>query len=124
MNQKFFKCSKCNNIIISINDSDMSVSCCGDVMNEIIPGSVDASKEKHIPQYEVNDNVVTVSIGSILHPMIQEHYIEWVVLKTQNSTLIKYLEPNQNPIVKFTLEDGDIIEAVYAYCNIHGLWEK
>lgn len=93
-------------------------------MDEIIPGNVDASKEKHIPQYEINGNVVTVSVGSILHPMIQEHYIEWVVLKTQNSTLIKYLKPNQNPIVKFTLEDGDIIEAVYAYCNLHGLWKK
>lgn len=124
MNQKFFKCSKCNNIFLSMNNSQMPLSCCGNVMDEIIPGNVDASKEKHIPQYEINGNVVTVSVGSILHPMIQEHYIEWVVLKTQNSTLIKYLKPNQNPIVKFTLEDGDIIEAVYAYCNLHGLWKK
>ena len=98
--------------------------CCGQKMKQIEPGVVEASREKHIPVFEVKGNVVEVNVGSIDHPMIPEHYIEWVSLQTKAGTQLKRLEPNQAPKVCFALCDGDEVEAVYAYCNLHGLWVK
>ena len=97
--------------------------CCGEKMHEIIPGTVEASKEKHIPVYNVINNVVEVEVGSIAHPMIDEHYIEWISIQTKQGNQRKLLSPNNPPKVCFTLCEGDEVEAVYAYCNLHGLWK-
>ncbi len=122
MNQKFLKCEKCGNIVEVVKDSKVPVICCGQKMSQIIPGVVEASHEKHIPVYEINNNKVIVKIGSIDHPMIEEHYIEWVSLQTKLGNQRKQLKPNQQPIVCFSLCEGDEVEAIYAYCNLHGLW--
>ena len=91
-------------------------------MQELIPGTTEASGEKHTPVYEVTGNNVHVTVGSVEHPMTKEHYIEWVSIQTKSGNQRKILKPNSKPEVLFTICEGDEIEAVYAYCNLHGLW--
>ena len=122
MEMKFYRCKHCGQIIAIVKKTGAKIVCCGEEMEEIIPGSVDASLEKHVPVYEVNGNEVIVKIGSVDHPMIPEHYIEWVAIQTNNGNQRKTLKPNEAPVVKFALGEGDKVEAVYAYCNLHGLW--
>ena len=123
MEQKFLKCEKCGNIVAVVYESGVPLMCCGQKMNQIIPGSVEASVEKHIPVFEVKDNKVIVNVGSIDHPMIEEHFIEWVSVQTKFGNQRKQLKPGQDPKVCFALCEGDEVEAVYAYCNLHGLWK-
>ena len=123
MKQKFLECKHCGNIVAVVKETGVPVMCCGEAMKEIIPGTVDASKEKHIPVYSVENNKVVVKVGEIEHPMQEEHYIEWVSIQTKFGNQRKALAPNSKPEVCFTICDGDEIEAVYAYCNLHGLWK-
>ena len=123
MKQRFYKCSHCGNIIEKIEDKGVPVVCCGEKMEELIPGTVDAAVEKHVPQYSVEGNLVKVAVGSVEHPMIPEHFIQWVSLQTKQGTQLKKLSPDEKPEVVFALAEGDNVEAVYAYCNLHGLWE-
>ena len=122
MNQKFVICERCGNIATYIKDNGVPMMCCGQPMKELVPGIIEASHEKHIPVVEREANKVIVKIGSIDHPMIPEHYIEWVVLQTKKGTQIKHLAPGQEPKVCFHICGCDEVEAVYAYCNLHGLW--
>ena len=92
-------------------------------MEEIVPGSVDASLEKHVPVWSVEGNTVKVQIGSAAHPMLEEHYIEWVSLQTKQGNQRKALKPGDDPQVCFAMCEGDEVVAVYAYCNLHGLWK-
>ncbi len=123
MEQRFFKCEHCGNIIAMVEDKGVPVMCCGEKMKEIIPGSVDAAAEKHVPVFEVKDNTVYVTVGSTLHPMTEEHYIAWVSLQTKSGNQRKALKPGDEPKVEFALCEGDEVEAVYAYCNLHSLWK-
>mgnify|MGYP006337040017 FL=1 len=122
MDQKFLICEHCGNIVAAVKESGVPVMCCGQKMKEIIPGSVEASREKHIPEYVVEGNKVLVTIGSVEHPMVPEHYIEWVSIQTAQGNQRKQLKPGSAPKVCFSLCEGDTVEAVYAYCNLHGLW--
>ena len=122
MEQKFYICSHCGNIIAKVKDVGVPVMCCGQTMTEIIPGTTEASQEKHIPVYQVEGNIVTVRVGAVDHPMTAEHLIEWVSLQTKQGNQRKILAPGQEPVVRFALCEGDEVEAVYAYCNLHGLW--
>ena len=124
MEQKFLKCEKCGNIVAVVHATGVPVMCCGQKMSQIIPGTVEASLEKHIPEYTVENNKVYVVVGSIEHPMVPEHFIEWVSVQTKYGNQRKQLKPNQEPKVCFALCEGDEVEAVYAYCNLHGLWVK
>lgn len=121
---KFFKCKKCGQIIAFAKDLGNPVTCCGEEMVELKPNTEDASGEKHVPQYIVDGNIVIVNVGSIPHPMVENHYIEWVALKTKFGNQRKQLKPGQAPIVYFAMCDGDTVEEVYAYCNLHGLWKN
>ena len=123
MEQKFYICSHCGNIIAKVKDVGVPVMCCGQKMTEIIPGTTEASQEKHIPVYQVEGNIVTVRVGAVDHPMTAEHLIEWVSLQTKQGNQRKVLVPGQEPVVQFALCEGDEVEAVYAYCNLHGLWK-
>ncbi|MPM78903.1 Desulfoferrodoxin [bioreactor metagenome] len=120
---KFFKCEHCGNIITYVKSSGVPVVCCGEKMKEIVPGVVDASKEKHVPVVKTEGNTVSVSVGSVEHPMIEAHYIEWISILTKQGTQLKYLKPGEKPEACFTLCEGDTVEEVYAYCNLHGLWK-
>ena len=122
MNQKFLICKHCGNIVAAVKESGVPIVCCGEKMSEIIPGEVEASREKHIPEFKVEGNKVYVTVGSVDHPMAPEHYIEWVSIQTKQGNQRKQLQPGQEPKVCFSICDCDEVEAVYAYCNLHGLW--
>ncbi len=123
MEMKFYRCSVCGKIVAVVKDTRVPLMCCGKPMEEIVPGTTDASLEKHVPVYEVKDNVVIVTVGSVEHPMLPEHYIEWVALKTKYGNQRKALKPHDAPKACFALLPGDEVEAVYAYCNLHSLWK-
>ena len=123
MELKVYRCATCGKMMITIKESGVPVICCGKVMEEVVAGTSEASLEKHIPVYNREGNLVKVNVGSIDHPMLEEHYIEWVLLLTNNGYQIKYLSPNDKPHVEFSLIKGEDVEAVYAYCNLHDLWK-
>ena len=122
METKFYKCKHCGQIVEVVKKTGVPLVCCGEKMEELLPGTVDASLEKHVPVLKRVGNVVEVTVGSVEHPMIKEHYIEWIVLQTKNGTQRKELHPEEKPCAKFYVGDEDEVEAVYAYCNLHGLW--
>ena len=123
MEQKFYVCKHCGKIIAVVKESGVPVMCCGQKMAEIVPGSVDAAAEKHVPVWTVEGNTVNVKVGEVAHPMLPEHYIEWVSLQSKCGNQRKQLRPGDAPEVSFALTDGDEVEAVYAYCNLHSLWK-
>lgn len=123
MEQKFYRCEHCGNIIAFLHNSGVPVICCGEKMKEIIPGTVDASKEKHVPVVTVAGNKVTVTVGSIAHPMVEAHYIQWIFLQTKEGNQRKILAPDKAPTAEFFINEGDEVVAVYEYCNLHGLWK-
>lgn len=119
---EFYICKHCGNIITLVQNKGVPVVCCGEKMHKIEPGTVDAAVEKHVPVYTVQDNTVTVNVGSVTHPMTVEHLINWVALETEQGTQIKHLKADGEPVVTFALAKGDAVKKVYAYCNLHGLW--
>ena len=120
---KFFVCEKCGNLVEMIKESGAPMSCCGQNMTELIPGTSDGAAEKHVPVYTVDGNKVTVTVGSVEHPMLEAHYIEWIVVETAKGAQRKNLNPGDEPVAEYELTDDDSVVAVYAYCNLHGLWK-
>ena len=123
MKQKFLTCKHCGNIVGMIHSSGVNPHCCGQKMSVLEAGVVEASREKHVPEVEVSGDKVKVTVGSVLHPMSEEHSILWVYLETDRGGQRKNLEVGKEPVVSFSL-DGEKPVAVYAYCNLHGLWKK
>ena len=123
MEMKFYRCKRCGQMVAIVDKKACPIMCCGEAMEEIVPGTSDGAAEKHVPVYEIKDNIVTVRVGEVDHPMVEEHYIEWITLQTRNGNQRKALSPNDDPEAKFALLEGDEVEAVYAYCNLHGLWK-
>lgn len=123
MEQKYYICEVCGNIVEKVKNSGVPVVCCGKPMTELVAGTTDASVEKHVPVVSVDGNVVTVTVGSVIHPMIEEHYIEWISIKTKNGMQRAYLSPKLEPKAVFVLADGDEVQECYAYCNLHSLWK-
>ena len=120
---KFYECKHCGNIIAFATDKGVKVVCCGEQMQEMVAGTVDASKEKHVPVVERNGNIVTVKVGAAAHPMVEEHYIGWIALETKMGNQRKELNHTGAPEAKFALLDGDEVVNVYAWCNLLGLWK-
>lgn len=123
MRQKFYICSHCGNIIAFVRDKGVPVMCCGQKMTEIVAGSTDAAVEKHVPVISQEGNIVTISVGSTLHPMLEQHYIEWISLETNLGNQRKVLQPTAEPKAQFALLEGEQVVTAYAYCNLHGLWK-
>ena len=123
MKHEFLVCKHCDNMIAMVKDMGVSVKCCGEDMVKLVPNTVDASKEKHVPVYEVEGNMVKVVVGDVEHPMAEEHHIEWIMVETDKGNQRKVLAPNEAPKAEFALLDGEKVVAVYAYCNLHGLWQ-
>lgn len=98
MEQKFYRCSHCGKIIAVVKETGVPVICCGEKMQEIVPNTVDAAQEKHVPVIEVKENLVTVKVGSVTHPMLDEHYIEWISLETKEGNQRKELKPGADPV--------------------------
>ena len=120
---KFYVCKHCGNIIAQAKNKGVPVMCCGEKMSELVPGSVDAATEKHVPVISVEGNKVTVTVGEVEHPMAEEHFIEWIALETQEGNQRKELKPGSKPQAVFMLAETDKAVAAYAYCNLHGLWK-
>lgn len=119
---KFYICEHCGNLIEMVNNAGVPVMCCGQKMTKLEAGTVDASKEKHIPVVSVEEDTVKVEVGSVTHPMVEEHSILWVYLQTDKGCQRKNLEVGKEPVVTFALSNEKPV-SVYAYCNLHGLWK-
>ena len=118
---KFYVCKHCGNIIAYAYDAGVKVVCCGEEMQEMVPGTVDAAREKHVPEESVNGNVVTVKVGSVAHPMEEKHYIQWIELLADGRSYTKFLKPGDAPEAFFAI-DADKVTA-REYCNLHGHWK-
>lgn len=119
---KFYICKHCGNIVGLIHNAGVPLVCCGEKMSELVPNTTEAATEKHLPVVEMDGNIVKVSVGSVEHPSTEEHYIAWVYLETAHGGQRKAIQPGEKPEVSFALQDDELI-AVYAYCNLHGLWK-
>lgn len=117
----FYRCNHCGNLAMIIEDGKVNPVCCGEKMEKLVAESVEASKEKHIPVVNVSGNIVTIDVGTVAHPMIEEHKIDWIYLVTKNGGSLKKLEAGEAPKATFAIVEDEFIGA-YAYCNIHGLW--
>lgn len=122
MASTFCVCRRCGNLISYVKKTGNIVSCCGEEMEVLVPNTVEASTEKHIPVVTVEDNLVKVSVGSAPHPMTDAHLIQFVILETDQGKAFKSLEAGGKPELTFTLGSEKPL-AVYSYCNLHGLWK-
>ena len=118
---RFFICRRCGNVVGVINDSGVPIKCCGQNMEQLEPERSDEKSEKHKPIVKIEGNKVDVKVGNTAHPMEDEHSITWVYLQTDRGGHRKCLEKNGDPHVEFVISDEKPL-AVYAYCNLHGMW--
>ncbi len=153
MRELFYRCEKCGNVVALIKTGGGTLTCCGQEMTKMVANTVDASQEKHVPDVSINNNTIKVEVGSVLHPMVPEHYIEWIALVADDKIEIKHLKPGMEPKAKFkyrfeeekvpyTDEEGEIPNcegqpcnfvctekkayniSIYEYCNLHGLYNS
>ena len=121
MATKFFKCRHCGNVIEKVVDKGVPVVCCGERMEELIPNTVEASGEKHVPVVTlVEDKTIKVEVGSIAHTMLPEHHIAFVYVETERGGIRVNLTDKPEAVIY--LGDEKPV-AVYEYCNLHGLWK-
>lgn len=123
MELKFYRCEHCGNIVAMVKDSGVRVVCCGDEMKELVANTTDGAHEKHVPVCEIRDNMIRVRVGEDDHPMEPDHYIQWIAVQTSGGNQRKCLKAGDAPEACFALCEGDVVEAVYEYCNLHGLWK-
>jgi superoxide reductase len=118
---KFYKCRHCGNVVEKVVDSRVPVVCCGEKMEELIPNTVDASNEKHVPVVTLmNENTIKVEVGSVAHPMLPEHHISFIYVETENGGIKVNLKEKPEAVICTGAEKP---VAVYEYCNLHGLWK-
>lgn len=120
---RFYICEHCGNLIGLIHDAGVPVMCCGQKMTPLKPKTAEAGTEKHLPAVAADGDTVRVKVGSADHPMTDEHSIRWVYLQTDRGGQRKCLEAGEAPEVSFALKNEKPV-AVYAYCNLHGLWRS
>lgn len=120
MTTKFYKCDICGNVITKIVDSKVPVVCCGKPMTELVPNTVDAATEKHVPVVTwLDDKRIKVEVGSVAHPMLEEHHISFIYVETLDGGIRVDLKDKPEAVIYV----GDTKPvAVYEYCNLHGLW--
>ena len=119
---KFYICPHCGNLVEMVHDAGVNPVCCGQKMNELVPNTVEASGEKHIPVVTREGDKLVVNVGSVDHPMLDAHFIQWVYVETEQGAQRKMLKPGEAPHAEFWLGDDKPV-AVYEYCNLHGLWK-
>ena len=122
-NMKFYLCKHCKNLVWKAHDSGVSLKCCGEDMTELTANTVDAAQEKHVPVLEVNGNTVTVKVGEVEHPMLDEHFIGLIGLQTGDYAIeFKQLHAGEKPEATFVVADANAPMVAYEWCNLHGLW--
>ncbi len=120
----FYRCDGCGNFVTFLGEKTACTpKCCGSTMTELVPNTTDAAQEKHVPVVAVEGNIVTVCVGSVAHPMLEEHSIQFVILETTAGYQKRDLAPGQEPKAVFALAEGEKAVAAYEYCNLHGLWK-
>jgi superoxide reductase len=116
----FYRCEVCGNIVALIKRGGGTLTCCGQKMKKLEANTTDAAKEKHVPVVVKGNGEIKIAVGSTLHPMLPEHYIEWIAVVADDKVNFKYLKPGEEPTAEF----ADVKSGVsYAYCNLHGLWK-
>lgn len=123
MEQKFYRCAKCGNIITHLVDKGIRVVCCGEEMGEMEAQTADSTTEKHVPVVTQEGRKVVARVGSVDHPMEPEHWIQFICIVTKEGCEVKYLDPGEEPEAVFELSETDELIATYEYCNLHGLWK-
>ena len=123
MSLKFYKCPTCNDVVIKAIDCGNELSCHGVPMVELKADDTDAALEKHVPDVEVAPPLVTVQVGSVMHPMTDDHYITLIALESEKTYQVATLSPSDEPKAVFSVADGDTPKCVYEYCTLHGLWK-
>lgn len=118
----FYRCNKCGNLVQVIQKGTCTPRCCGEAMEELKAGSTDAAHEKHVPVVTRADGKIKVSVGSVEHPMLDKHFIQFVALAEKGRTEVHYLHAGDKPVTEF-VDDGADDVTVYEYCNLHGLWK-
>ncbi|HOG76171.1 MAG TPA: desulfoferrodoxin [Candidatus Marinimicrobia bacterium] len=118
---QIYKCEICGNIVEVLHEGAGELVCCGKPMKLIIENTTDAAREKHVPVIEKIADGYKVSVGSVLHPMIDVHYIEWIELDADGQVFRKYLKPGDTPVAIFNVSAENV--TAREYCNIHGLWK-
>ena len=119
---RFFKCVHCGNMLGLINDKGVPLMCCGEKMAELIPNTAEASTEKHLPAVHDCECCFSVQVGSVPHPMEDDHFISFIYVETEQGGQRKCLKPGMEPKSAFCFTEDKPV-AVYAYCNLHGLWK-
>ncbi len=122
MKEKFYICRHCGNLIGMLHNAGVPMMCCGQKMEAIVPNTTEAATEKHLPVVHIEDGAIHVNVGEVNHPMAEEHFIEWLYVETENGGQRRILRPGDAPEATFCIGEDKPI-AVYAYCNIHGLWK-
>ena len=121
---KIYRCNKCGNILVVVNDGGVVPKCCNEDMELLKANTTDGILEKHVPVVEIYDGTIEVKVGEIEHPMIEDHYIKMIMLETDKGCCLKFLTPGEKPETKFKLCGNENPIAVYEYCNIHSLFKK
>lgn len=122
---EIYKCLVCGNITEVVHENAGELVCCDKTMFMLKENSQDAAVEKHVPVIVQDGNVITVTVGEVEHPMLDEHFIEFIELLTIGEKVYRqYLKPAQKPVATFTIEEGDSVDRAREYCNLHGLWKK
>ena len=117
---EFYSCQVCGNIVVLIHKGGGTLTCCGKEMTKLTANSVDAAQEKHVPAVTREGGKLKVQVGSVLHPMTAEHYIQWIALVSGGKVEFRFLKPGDEPKAEFDeVKSGEI----YEYCNLHGLWK-
>ena len=120
--QKFFLCKRCGNMVGIIDNKGVPMVCCGEKMTELVPNTVEASTEKHLPALTMSGDALSVQIGSVPHPMEEAHHITFIYVETESGGQRKALKAGAEPKAEFHFVNDKPV-AVYAYCNLHGLWK-
>jgi superoxide reductase len=118
-----YKCGKCGNIVQVLHGENPPVMCCGQPMDRLVENTVDAAKEKHVPVIEKIEGGYAVKVGSVPHPMGNDHWIEWIELASEDNTFVQrqMLTPTSAPIAEFKTDAAKV--TAREYCNLHGLWK-
>ncbi len=116
-----FKCESCGIMVEAVRGGGGELSCCGKPMVLLSENSTDAAQEKHVPVIEKVDGGVKVTVGSVNHPMLDEHYIEWIEIIVDGKSYRQFLNPGEEPVAIFPVEGNDI--TAREFCNLHGLWK-
>ena len=121
---KVFKCEKCGKMLLTMVGSGCIPHCCGEEMTVLEANTTDGALEKHVPFVKNENGLFEVQIGEAEHPMMEAHYIQWIALETDRGVQVRYLKPGEKPCAVFAAHEDEKAEAVYEYCNLHGLWKK